>query len=103
MSGTASIERKAITRLIRNKSEFNQIRAEWMTLMDAPERAGRAAGRTKPPFRVYDRWPRTLEDTDQDTPRRAGDSGRSAYRIGREEASETPTVAVGRAVSARSE
>lgn len=97
MSGTASIERKAITRLIRNKSEFNQIRAEWMTLMDAPK------GRTKPPFRVYDRWPRTLEDTDQDTPRRAGDSGRSAYRIGREEASETPTVAVGRAVSARSE
>jgi Predicted transcription regulator containing HTH domain len=37
MSGTASIERKAITRLIRNKSEFNQIRAEWMTLMDAPK------------------------------------------------------------------
>jgi HTH-type transcriptional regulator/antitoxin HigA len=35
MSGTRTIERKAITRPIRNRSEFNQIRAEWMTLMDA--------------------------------------------------------------------
>jgi HTH-type transcriptional regulator/antitoxin HigA len=26
---------KAITRPIRNRLEFNQIRAEWMTLMDA--------------------------------------------------------------------
>jgi hypothetical protein len=34
MSGTRTIERKAITRPIRNGSEFNQIRAEWMTLMD---------------------------------------------------------------------
>ncbi|HEY5022573.1 MAG TPA: hypothetical protein VII30_08820 [Gemmatimonadaceae bacterium] len=37
MSGTRTIERKAITRPIRNRSEFNQIRAEWMTLMDAPK------------------------------------------------------------------
>ena len=37
MSGTRTVERKAITRPIRNKSEFNQIRAEWMALMDAPK------------------------------------------------------------------
>ena len=37
MSGTRIIERKAITRPIRNKSEFTQIRGEWMTLMDAPK------------------------------------------------------------------
>lgn len=37
MSGSATVERKAITRPIRNKSEFNQIRSEWMTLMDAPK------------------------------------------------------------------
>ena len=37
MSGTTPVERKAITRPIRNKSEFNQIRAEWMTLMAAPK------------------------------------------------------------------
>ncbi len=36
MSGTATVERKAITRPIRNKSEFNQIREEWIALMDAP-------------------------------------------------------------------
>ena len=37
MSGTTAFERKAITRPIRSKSEFNQIRAEWMTLMDTPK------------------------------------------------------------------
>lgn len=35
MSGTRTMARKAITPPIRNRSEFNQIRAEWMTLMDA--------------------------------------------------------------------